>query len=110
MNNIKANSLIGVIILFFLYGIIGVGTRVNEIKLKAPGEMVKRNWKILRYEGYNYGSFCYHGGKVWYHVANIDNPNIQYRVYITLWNEELQFHYDEPEKLIRAELNNIEIK
>ena len=67
--------------------------------------MAERNWKILRYEGYQYGSWYNHGGKVWYHVANIDNPNIQYRVYITIWDGELQYNYNGPEQLSRIDLN-----
>ena len=92
--------------MFFLsYSIIGTGERVDQIKKLAPGQMAERNWKILRYEGYQFGSWCNHGGKVWYHVANIDNPNIQYRVYITIWGGELQYNYGEPEQLSRIDLN-----
>jgi hypothetical protein len=90
---------------FLYYSIIGTDSRVNEIKAKAPVEMQARNWKVLRYEGFQYGSYSTHGGKVWYHVANVDNPNIQYRVFVTLWNGELHYHYGQPETLKRIEID-----
>src|ERR1700759_5175644 len=87
--------ILGIILVLglILYSCIGSDSKVKEIKQKAPSEMISKNWKILRYEGFQYGSWGYHGGKVWYHVANIDNPNIQYRVFITMWNGELQYTY-----------------
>lgn len=88
------------------YTLVGTNGRVQTIKEMAPQQMDERNWKIIRYEGYQYGSWNNHGGKVWYHVANIDNPNIQYRVYVTLWDGELQWHYNEPEVLNRLELKH----
>lgn len=93
------------------YSIIGTPCRVDKIKQLAPQAMKERGWKILRYEGFEYGSWATHGGKVWYHVANIDNPNIQYRVFLTLWGDELQFYYGEPEKLNRLQiLDSIPVK
>lgn len=100
----KTISKIALIILVS-YSLIGTSGRVDEIKKKAPSEIAKRNWKILRYEGFEFGSWGNHGGKVWYHVANIDNPQIQYRVYITIWDNELQYHYGNPETLQRIEVN-----
>jgi len=93
------------IVAFIGYSIVGTSGNVAEIKRQAPSEIAKRNWKILRYEGFQYGSWGNHGGKVWYHVANIDNPSIQYKVYVTLWNNELQYCYGEPEVLNRVEVN-----
>lgn len=104
MKNILNLTLRVAIVGTLLYGIIGTSTRVDEIKNRMPKEMESRNWQILRYEGYQLGSFTYHGGKVWYHVANKENPNIQYRVFVTLWNNELHFYYNEPETLVRAEI------
>jgi len=92
-------------ILFMGYTIVGTDNKVSEIKKKAPQEMAQRNWKILRYEGFEYGSWNRHGGKVWYHVCNIDNPNIQYRVNVSIWNGELQWYYGKPEELQRIEVN-----
>ena len=100
----KTISKIALIILVS-YSLIGTSGRVDEIKKKAPSEIAKRNWKILRYEGFEFGSWGNPGGKVWYHVANIDNPQIQYRVYITIWDNELQYHYGNPETLQRIEVN-----
>jgi len=98
-----------VIVLFIVsiigYTIVGSPSRVDEIKERAPNGMSERGWKILRYEGWQYGSWYNHGGKVWYHVANLDNPTIQYRVYVTLWDDELHFAYGSPEKLQRIEVN-----
>lgn len=94
--------LIGVVVALLIYTTFGVGTRVDTIKKMATVQsMTERNWKVLRYEGYQWGSWARHGGYCWYHVANIDNPNIQYRVRISLWNGELQYWYGEPEKLNR---------
>lgn len=87
------------------YGLVGTGTKVDEIKTEAPIAIEKRGWKILRYEGYQWGSFAKHGGKVWYHVCNSDNPNIQYRVHVTKWGGELHFYYNEPETLQRVNAN-----
>ena len=88
------------------YSIIGVGTRVNTIKqMVTPQVMAERNWKILRYEGFQYGSWMRHGGVCWYHVVNIDNPNIQYRVQVSLWGDELQWWYGQPETLNRVSMN-----
>ena len=88
------------------YTCIGTSGNVETIKILAPKEMPKRGWKILRYEGFQYGSWNTHGGTVWYHVCNINNPNIQYRVHISLWNGELQYYYGEPEDLSRIEIKS----
>ncbi|WP_209391262.1 hypothetical protein [Chryseobacterium sp. RR2-3-20] len=87
------------------YSVIGTDGKVDAIKSKAPYEIKKRGWKILRYEGFQYGSWGEHGGKVWYHVADTLNPSIQYRVFITMWNNELQYHYGSPEVLQRIEVD-----
>lgn len=97
---------IGLVLLCLaIYTCVGTGTRVEQIKKMAPEGMKERNWEILRYEGYHYGAWSRHGGKVWYHVKNIDNGNIQYRVYITLWEGELHYHYGAPETLNRLEVS-----
>src|SRR5512139_1671269 len=97
--------IIGAAAALLLYSVIGTGERVDEIKARAPEDIAARNWEIMRYEGYEYGSFWNHGGKVWYHVRNKDNHNIQYRVYITLWGGELQYRYGAPEKVERFDVN-----
>lgn len=104
----KLTTIISILIISLLlsYTLIGTSYNVDKIKSLAPLEMFKRNWKILRYEGFQYGSWDENGGKVWYHVCNIDNPNIQYRVKITLWNNELQYYYGQPEILQRIELKH----
>ena len=98
-------SSIAIFLTLFLYTIIGTPTRVDEIKAIAPESIKQRGWKILRYEGYQYGSWAKHGGKVWYHVADTTNPNVQYRVHLTLWDGELQYYYAAPEVLQRIEIN-----
>jgi hypothetical protein len=98
--------ILGSIILCFLYMVIGTGERIDEIKTRAPQEIKERNWEILRYEGWQYGSFFNHGGKVWYHVRNTDDHDIQYRVYVTLWGGELHYYYKQPEILER---NNVKV-
>lgn len=86
------------------YSCVGTCGNVTAIREKAPSEMPSRNWKILRYEGFQYGSWSQHGGKCWYHVANIDNPSIQYRVQVSMWGGELQYYYNAPEPLSRVEI------
>ena len=102
-------AIIIILLTLFGYTIVGTCGRVEDIKRLAPAEMAKRNWKILRYEGFQYGSWGEHGGKVWYHVANIDNPQVQYRVYVTIWGDELQYHYHAPEVLHRVDLDNAQL-
>ena len=103
------NVLLTILIIFTIaiigYSIVGTSGNVEKIKKIAPFEMQKRNWKILRYEGFQYGSWGQNGGKVWYHVADTLNPSIQYRVFITMWNNELQYHYGSPEVLQRIEVD-----
>lgn len=102
-------SVIMMFIAFFLYSAVGTSGSVEEIKRIAPAAMKSRNWEIIRYEGWQYGSFDSHGGKVWYHVRNIDNHSIQYRVYITLWAGELHYMYGKPEPLSRVNIDGLNI-
>ena len=90
------------ILTFIFYSLIGTHESVEEIKQRVPTELADRNWELVRYEGWTYGSWNNHGGKVWYHVRNTDNHDIQYRVYVTLWGGELHWTYGEPEKLERV--------
>lgn len=87
---------------FCLYATIGTCERVDEIKERAPEEIASRGWEIMRYEGWQFGKFSTHGGKVWYHVRNKDNHDIQYRVFVVLWGGELHFVYGAPEKVNRV--------
>ena len=99
------NLVLVIVTIILGYTLIGTSVNVEKIKKIAPLEMQKKNWRILRYEGFQYGSWSDNGGKVWYHVANIDNPNIQYRVYVTLWDNELQYYYNQPEVLNRVQVD-----
>jgi hypothetical protein len=99
--------LIGIFIVLFsilMYTLIGTNGNVEEIKKRVPLEIKERNWEILRYEGYQFGSWNLHGGTCWYHVVDIDNPNIQYRVRISMWDNELQWYYNGPEILQRLDI------
>jgi hypothetical protein len=106
-NIIKGLKIAGIIafIAFIGYSIVGTSGNVAEIKKRAPEEFKTRNWKILRYEGFEYGSWSRHGGKVWYHVMNTQDSSIQYRVYVCLWDGELQYYYGAPEKLNRINIS-----
>jgi len=106
MGNFVSLVIIILIIILIGYSVIGSDSKVELIKSKAPDEIKKRGWKILRYEGFQFGSWGNHGGKVWYHVSDTLNPSIQYRVFVTIWNGELQYHYDAPEVLQRIEITN----
>lgn len=105
MKKIKIYLIALAVVSFLAYSIIGTSGNVDTIKKLAPSEMLKRNWRILRYEGFQHGSWANHGGKVWYHVACIDNSDIQYRVCITLWGDELQYYYGQPEVLNRVKID-----
>ena len=107
MKNFLVTLLIIAVITLIGYSLIGTKGNISELKRRVPLEVEQRNWKILRYEGFQYGSWNHHGGSVWYHVCNIDNPNIQYRVSVTLWNDELQWYYGEPEILNRIEIKSL---
>lgn len=100
------NLLITIGVTAFLgYSIVGTGFNIDYIKQEAPKHMQERNWKILRYEGNQWGSWKTNGGKCCYHVCNIDNPSIQYRVEISSWRGELQYWYGAPENLSRLNIN-----
>jgi hypothetical protein len=87
------------------YSAVGTSGDVRRIKDMAPDVIESRNWDIMRYEGWQNGSWANHGGKVWYHVRNSDDHRIQYRVYVTYWDKELHFTYGEPENLNRINLD-----
>lgn len=88
------------------YGLIGTSYSVDEIKQRSPQEIAARNWEIVRYEGYQFGSFRNDGGKVWYHVKDLGHSNTYYRVFVTLWGNELHFNYGQPEILNRLNIDN----
>lgn len=92
------------ICVFIGYTAIGTKGNIEEIKRIAPAAIEDRNWEIMRTEGWQYGSWAQHGGRVWYHVKDADNDNIQYRVQVTLWDGELQFYYGAPEQLSRFQV------
>jgi len=94
-----------IVIITGLYTIIGSKTNISEIKRRVPLEIKEQNWEIIRYNTWAYGSWFFHGGKVYYHVKNTDNPNIQYQIYVSMWGGELQWHYYEPEKLERIDVD-----
>lgn len=102
----KIFSIIGIVffVIILSYSLIGTATRVDRIKELVPQKVAERGWEIIRYEGYQYGSWDHHGGTCWYHVRNIDNHNIQYRVRVSIWNGELQWYYGAPEKLLRFDI------
>lgn len=95
---------ISCLVLLISYTVIGTAENVDEIKAKAPYEIEDRGWELLRYEGFQYGSWYKHGGYAWYHVRNTDNHSIQYRVKVSMWNGELQYWYGKPEVLNRMDI------
>lgn len=88
------------------YSLIGTRGNVPEIRRRAPQYIQAHGWRIIHYESYQYGSWGNHGGKVWYHVAEANNPSIRYRMYITLWDGELCSVYDAPEVLEHIDVVN----
>jgi len=104
-DEIKAGSLIAVVLAIFIYTFIGTGERVDSIKEIAHEAIEERNWEVIRYEGYQYGSWNYHGGKVWYYVKDNKIKNTYYRAFITMWGDELHFHYSDPETLNRVNID-----
>lgn len=109
MKNFLLGVLIFGVVLLLSYSIVGTSGNVEEIKRRVPLEVGERGWEIMRYEGFQYGSWEQHGGKCWYHVRNVDNPNIQYRVHVSLWDGELQWYYGEPEPLSRVDVEGVQI-
>lgn len=101
----KTAAIVIVILAFLGYSIFGTEGNVEEIKRQAPLRIEDHKWDVLGYEGYERGSWMHHGGKVWYHVAEKDNPNVRYRVYFTLWNGELHAYYGPPEVV-----SNVQVK
>lgn len=69
--------LAGCLLTTLLYSCIGTSYNVPEIRKIAPADISSRGWKILRYEGYQYGSWGKNGGYAWYHVQDKRNENIQ---------------------------------
>ena len=98
------------VVLFISYCIVGTSHKVGEIKSEAPKVIGDRGWKIVRYDGYQHGRFAYHGGKVWYHVKDLNESDTYYRVFITKWGEELHFYYGQPEELHRLNVSGKDIK
>lgn len=80
-------------VLIIVYSIVGTGYKVDEIKRRAPAELAHRGFTILHGESYEYGAWGNDGGKVWYHVAETAHPEMRYRMYVTMWNGELQLAY-----------------
>ncbi len=99
-------TVILILVVLFTYGVVGTSERVDKIKKLAPSDIESnRGWTIMRYEGYQHGSFGNHGGKVWYHVKDNNTRNTYYRVYVTLWGGELHYAYGSPEKLDRINID-----
>ncbi len=94
-----------IVLSVFAYTVVGVGTRVDAIKEMAPAEMEARNWEVIRYEGFQYGSWDKHGGKVWYHLKDKSKDDIFYRVCVTMWDNELQYYYGDPEQYTKIDVN-----
>ncbi|MEE8299459.1 MAG: hypothetical protein V3R67_08795 [Thermodesulfobacteriota bacterium] len=87
-----------------VYSVVGTSGNVDEIKERAPAEIEDRGWEVLRYEGFQYGAFSKHGGYAWYHVKDMGQKNIYYRVRVAMWGGELQYYYGEPERLSRFDI------
>lgn len=109
MKNFLTGLLIAFLVGLLAYTIVGTSGNVQEIKQRVPQEISSRGWEIMRYEGYQFGSWAQHGGVCWYHVRNVDNHNIQYRVQVALWGGELQYYYGKPEELSRVDVENVQL-
>lgn len=104
---IKLSAILAPLILFgalLTYTVFGVETRIPEIERRAPSELSIDGFVVLRYEGYQRGSWMNHGGKAWYHVAESTNPNVRYRVCVTLWGGQLQLCYGHSEAISDVEV------
>lgn len=98
------------IVLLLAYTIFGTEGRVADIKRGAEQRIQAAGFNVLRYEGYQRGSWCNHGGKAWYQVQESTNPNIRYRVYVTLWNGELMLTYGPAENVSNLQVKVDDIK
>jgi hypothetical protein len=94
----KSLLLLNIVLLSLLsYSLIGTEGNVSQIKKLAPAVLEANNLNVLRYEGYDRGSWGHHGGKVWYHCEEKGNPTLRYRMFLTLWNGEVHLTYGAPE-------------
>jgi hypothetical protein len=60
-------------------------SRVDDIKQHAEEIWNKNGFKVIGYEGYQYGSFDTFGGKVWYIVQK---DNTLFHGALTKWGDE----------------------
>ena len=97
-------GLVAGVLLFLLYVTVGVGGNAEAIHARAQVEIPEIGWNIVRYEGHEWSSFGKHGGYCWYTVEEKSNPRIRYRVQVTLWAGELQYHYGSPEEMSRIDV------
>ena len=89
-----------------LYGLVGTSGNVEEIKERAPEQLAENGFEVIRYGGFQYGSFANHGGKVWYHIREKSDHSVRYRAFVTMWAGELQYYYNDPEKLHRIDIQH----
>lgn len=97
---------LSIVILLITYTIVGTGSRVPEIERRAPAELEKMGFRILRCDGYQWNSWSKHGGVVWYHVAEKENPAIRYRIQCVLWAGKLQLYYGNAERVENLQLSS----
>jgi len=102
----------GVVVLVCVFGVyscVGTSHNVDKIREAAPLEIEQKGYEILRYEGWQYGSFGHHGGKVWYHVKDSSRDNVYYRMFVTMWNGELHLYYNAPEKTQNVNISSSDL-
>jgi len=75
------------LILFLLSGC--TSHRVDDIKLHAEKTFNQAGFKVIGYEGYEYGFIQTYGGCVWY---TLDRNGITYDACISKWGDEYHIY------------------
>lgn len=68
---------------------------LEYVKEKAEHKWEKQGYKVLDYEGYEWGFWGlnnYGGAKVWYRLRRLDNLCLSYSGYLQRWGDELHVY------------------
>jgi hypothetical protein len=72
--------------------LVGCSHRVDDIKLHAEDVINQAGFKIVGYEGYQYGLFQVFGGCVWYTMEKVPHNGITYHGCISKWGSEYHIY------------------
>ena len=79
---------VGVILFSLVGGCLKFGDRnVPRLKVEAPAFLESHGFKVVAYQGYQYGPIC--GGKAWY---TLEKGGITYEAMVMPWGGELHLY------------------